>query len=45
MFEKKRFAKKIATSKAQMTRLMMVCGVTAMMAQTTAGDYSAVQRH
>lgn len=43
MFEKvKRFAKKIATSKkAQMTCLMMVCGVTAMMAQTTAGDYSA----
>ena len=34
--------KKIATSKkAQMTCLMMVCGVTAMMAQTTAGDYSA----
>ena len=44
MFEKaKRFAKKIATSKkAQMTCLMMVCGVTAMRAQTTAGDYSAV---
>lgn len=43
MFEKaKRFAKKIATSKkAQMTCLMMVCGVTAMIAQTTAGDYSA----
>lgn len=43
MFEKvKKFAKKIATSKkAQMTCLMMVCGVTAMMAQTTAGDYSA----
>ena len=43
MFEKAiRFAKKIATSKkAQMTCLMMVCGVTAMMAQTTAGDYSA----
>lgn len=43
MFEKaKRFAKKTATSKkAQMTCLMMVCGVTAMMAQTTAGDYSA----
>lgn len=43
MFEKvKRFAKKIATSKkAQMTCLMMVCGVSAMMAQTTAGDYSA----
>ena len=43
MFEKaKRFAKKIATSKkAQMTCLMMVCGVTTMMAQTTAGDYSA----
>lgn len=43
MFEKvKQFAKKIATSKkAQMTCLMMVCGVTAMMAQTTAGDYSA----
>ena len=43
MFEKvKRFAKKIATAKkAQMTCLMMVCGVTAMMAQTTAGDYSA----
>lgn len=43
MFEKvKRFAKKIATSKkAQMTCLMMVLGVTAMMAQTTAGDYSA----
>ena len=43
MFEKaKRFAKKIATSKkAQMTCLMMVCGVTALMAQTTAGDYSA----
>ena len=43
MFEKvKRFAKKIATSKkTQMTCLMMVCGVTAMMAQTTAGDYSA----
>ncbi|KAB4823968.1 conjugal transfer protein TraE, partial [Bacteroides thetaiotaomicron] len=38
MFEKaKRFAKKIATSKnAQMTCLMMVWGVTAMMAQTTA---------
>ena len=43
MFEKvKRFAKKIATSKkAQMTCLMMVLGATAMMAQTTAGDYSA----
>ena len=43
MFEKvKKFAKKIATSKkAQMTCLMMVCGVTAMMAQTTAGDCSA----
>lgn len=43
MFEKvKRFAKKIATSKKmQMTCLMMVCGVTALMAQTTAGDYSA----
>lgn len=43
MFEKvKRFAKKIATSKkAQITCLMMVLGVTAMMAQTTAGDYSA----
>lgn len=42
MFEKvKRFAKKIATSKkTQMTCLMMVCGVTALMAQTT-GDYSA----
>ncbi len=39
MFEKvKRFAKKIATSKKAQ---MMVCGVTAMMAQTTAGDYSA----
>ena len=36
MFEKvKRFAKKIATSKkTQMTCLMMVCGVTALMAQT-----------
>ena len=44
MFEKvKRFAKKIATSKkTQMTCLMMVCGVTALMAQTTAGDYSAL---
>lgn len=43
MFEKvKRFAKKIATSKkTQMTCMMMVCGVTALMAQTTAGDYSA----
>ena len=43
MFEKaKRFAKKLATSKkAQMPCLMMVCGVTAMMAQTSAGDYSA----
>lgn len=43
MFEKvKRFAKKIAASKkTQMTCLMMVCGVTALMAQTTAGDYSA----
>ena len=43
MFEKvKRFAKKVATSKkTQMTCLMMVCGVTALMAQTTAGDYSA----
>lgn len=43
MFEKvKRFAKKIATSKkTQMTCLMMVCGVTVLMAQTTAGDYSA----
>lgn len=43
MFEKvKRFAKKIATSKkTQMTCLMMVCGVTALIAQTTAGDYSA----
>ena len=43
MFEKvKRFAKKIATSKkTRVTCLMMVCGVTAMMAQTTAGDYSA----
>lgn len=42
MFEKvKRFAKKIAASKkTQMTCLMMVCGVTALMAQTTAGDYS-----
>lgn len=43
MFEKvKRFAKKIATSKkTQMTCLMVMCGVTALMAQTTAGDYSA----
>ena len=43
MFERvKRFAKKIAASKkTQMTCLMMVCGVTALMAQTTAGDYSA----
>lgn len=43
MFEKvKRFAKKIATSKkTQMTCLMMVCGVATLMAQTTAGDYSA----
>lgn len=43
MFEKvKRFAKKIAPSKkAQMTCLMMVCGMTALMAQNTAGDYSA----
>ena len=43
MFEKvKKIAKKIATSKkTQMTCLMMVCGVTALMAQTTAGDYSA----
>ena len=43
MFEKvKRFAKKIATSKkTQMTCLMVMCGVTAWMAQTTAGDYSA----
>ena len=43
MFEKvKRFAKKVATSKkTQMTCLMMVCGVTALMAQTTAGYYSA----
>ena len=43
MFEiVKRFAKKIATSKkTQMTCLMMVCGMTALMAQTTAGDYSA----
>ena len=43
MFEKvKRFAKKIETSKkTQMTCLMMVCGVSALMAQTTAGDYSA----
>lgn len=43
MFEKvKRFAKKIATSKkTQMTCLMMVYGVAALMAQTTAGDYSA----
>ena len=43
MFEKvKRFAKKIATSKkTRVTCLMMVCGVTALMAQTTAGDYSA----
>lgn len=43
MFEKvKRFANKIATSKkTQMTCLMMVCGVTALIAQTTAGDYSA----
>lgn len=43
MFEKvKRFAKKIATSKkTQMTYLMVMCGVTALMAQTTAGDYSA----
>ena len=43
MFEKvKRFAKKIETSKkTQMTCLMMVRGVTALMAQTTAGDYSA----
>lgn len=43
MFEKvKRFAKKIVTSKkTQMTCLMMVCGVSALMAQTTAGDYSA----
>ena len=43
MFEKvKRFAKKIVTSKkTQITCLMMVCGVTALMAQTTAGDYSA----
>lgn len=43
MFEKvKRFAKEIATSKkTQMTCLMVMCGVTALMAQTTAGDYSA----
>ena len=43
MFEKvKRFAKKIATSKkTQMTCLMVMCGVTALMAQTTAGDYTA----
>lgn len=43
MFEKvKRFAKKIATSKkTQMICLMMVCGVATLMAQTTAGDYSA----
>lgn len=43
MFEKvKRIAKKIAPSKkAQMTCLMMVCGMTALMAQNTAGDYSA----
>ena len=43
MFEKvKRFAKKIATSKkTRVTCLMMACGVTALMAQTTAGDYSA----
>lgn len=43
MFEKvKRFAKKIATSKkTQMTCLMVMCGMTALMAQTTAGDYSA----
>lgn len=43
MFEKvKRFVKKIATSKkTQMTCLMVMCGVTALMAQTTAGDYSA----
>ena len=43
MFEKvKRFAKKIATSKkTQMPFLMVMCGVTALMAQTTAGDYSA----
>ena len=43
MFEKvKRFANKIAPSKkTRVTCLMMVCGVTAMMAQPTAGDYSA----
>ena len=42
MFEKvKRFAKKIATSKKTQMTCMMVCGVTALMAQTTAGDYSA----
>ena len=42
MFEKvKRFAKKIATSKKAQMTCLMVCGVTAMMAQTTAGDYSA----
>ena len=42
MFEKvKRFAKKIATSKKTRVTCLMVCGVTAMMAQTTAGDYSA----
>ena len=42
MFEKvKRFAKKIATSKKTQMTCLMVCGATALMAQTTAGDYSA----
>lgn len=39
MFEKvKRFAKKIATSKKTQMTCLMVCGATALMAQTTAGD-------
>lgn len=43
MFEKvKRFVRRIATSrKAQTLCLMLLFGATAVMAQTTAGDYSA----
>ena len=43
MLEKiKRLVKRVmASKKAQMTCMMMLCGVTTLMAQSAAGDYSA----
>lgn len=43
MFDKiKRLFKKVmASKKVQMTCMMMLCGVTTLMAQSAAGDYSA----